>query len=248
MNQQPDKFFRDKLHDYQKPVSSEAWNRISQNLDEKRRPRLWLKVAAAIAFLATTSILLYPQFNRDNTVASTDRTTSATADQAETATQSAPIADATASEEITSVQEIKKNLPPAEPSIRKKGSKPKKVATAPEEPLQVHEVASTDTQTLEQSNEDQRAIVATSAEESVVEQSRSVTIVFSAQEVNEKYLVKNNDMGATSNDKSSSTLKKLLDKAYDLKHNQDPLGGLRQKKDEILAMNFRNEKQRTQND
>jgi hypothetical protein len=42
-------------------------------------------------------------------------------------------------------------------------------------------------------------------------------------------------------------LRKLLDKAYDLKHNQDPLGDLRQKKNEIFALNFKNDKQRSEN-
>jgi hypothetical protein len=53
---------------------------------------------------------------------------------------------------------------------------------------------------------------------------------------------------ATPELKKPSTLKKLLDKAYDLKHNQDAFGELRQKKNEILALNFKNEKQqRNQN-
>jgi hypothetical protein len=40
---------------------------------------------------------------------------------------------------------------------------------------------------------------------------------------------------------------KLLKKANNLTSNQDPLGELRQKKSEILALNFKNDKQRGQN-
>ena len=40
---------------------------------------------------------------------------------------------------------------------------------------------------------------------------------------------------------------KLLKKANDLKNNHDPMGELRQKKNEILALNFKGEKQRGQN-
>jgi hypothetical protein len=76
---------------------------------------------------------------------------------------------------------------------------------------------------------------------------KRLTIVFSAQEVNEKYLTKNAETEATSEEKESSTLKKVLDKAYDLTHNQDPIGELRQKKNEILAMNFKNDTQRNEN-
>jgi hypothetical protein len=74
-----------------------------------------------------------------------------------------------------------------------------------------------------------------------------VTLIYSAEEVNEKYLNKKALAEATSDNKKPSTLRKLFDKAYDLKHNQDPFGDLRQKKNEILALNFKNEKQRSQN-
>jgi hypothetical protein len=65
--------------------------------------------------------------------------------------------------------------------------------------------------------------------------------------VNAKYLDKKSLAEATSNEKKPSRLRKLLDKAYDLKHNQEPFADLRQKKNEILALNFKNEKQPSQN-
>ena len=64
-------------------------------------------------------------------------------------------------------------------------------------------------------------------------------IIFAAEDIDTKYLDKKALAEATSDAKKSSTLKKLLDKAYDLKYNQDPFGDLRQKKNEILALNFR---------
>jgi hypothetical protein len=74
------------------------------------------------------------------------------------------------------------------------------------------------------------------------------TLVLNAEEVNEKYLHKKNSEGdATSENKKSSTLQRLLSKVSDLKHNQDPFGELRQKKNEILALNLKSEKQRNQN-
>jgi hypothetical protein len=76
---------------------------------------------------------------------------------------------------------------------------------------------------------------------------RSVTLIFDAEQVNEKFLNKNLIVKATPEEKKPSTLRKLLDKAYDLKHNQDPLGNLRQRKNEIFALNFKNDKQRSEN-
>jgi hypothetical protein len=247
MNQQPDKFFRDKLHGYEKSISSEAWNRIAQNLDQKKGRGLWVKVAAAIALLATTGILLYPALRSDNTIAITEKITPAPVDERATVTSPPAIADTTQPAEKNDAQQTNKTtLHPQQPIHRNKLQR-KKSATAPDEGLQIPEVASADIQPVEKPKEDEPVVATTSTEEKVIEQSSGVTIVFSTEEVN-KYLTKNEDIDATSHDKSSSTFKKLLDKAYDLKHNQDPLGGLRQKKNEILAMNFRNEKERTQND
>ena len=245
MNQQPDKFFRDKLHDYQKSVSPEAWNRISQNLEKKNRAGLWLKVAASVLLLAITGILLYPRLKNDNSAAITETVAPPPVEQPAVVTQPAPIADA--------IQPAQKENAPRKNPARAKHLRPDKntppseeSVTAPaEEALQLPELTSTDLRPVESLEEDNQRIAST--EEKVGEPSKGITIVFSAEEVNKKYLIKKED-DATSGNKSSSTLQKLLDKAYDLKHNQDPLGGLRQKKDEILAMNFRNDRQRTQND
>jgi len=78
--------------------------------------------------------------------------------------------------------------------------------------------------------------------------SQGVTLTYSAKEVS-AYLDKNFDGDATDDDKKQSTLKKLLQKANDLKTNQDTFGELRQRKNEILALNFKNDKrgQKTRN-
>jgi hypothetical protein len=75
-----------------------------------------------------------------------------------------------------------------------------------------------------------------------------VTLSYTTEDVS-TYLNKNIDDEATDDDKKQSTLKKLLHKANDLKTNQDPFGDLRQRKNEILALNFKNDKrgQKTRN-
>lgn len=75
-----------------------------------------------------------------------------------------------------------------------------------------------------------------------------VTLNYTTEDVS-AYLNINTDNEATDDDKKQSTLKKLLQKANDLKTNQDPIGELRQRKNEILALNFKNDKrgQKTRN-
>ncbi len=74
-----------------------------------------------------------------------------------------------------------------------------------------------------------------------------IVLIYSAKEVNEKYLDKKALAQATSDNGKPSTLQKLLSKAYELKTTSSPMADLRQMKDEIFALNFRGEKQRTQN-
>jgi hypothetical protein len=73
------------------------------------------------------------------------------------------------------------------------------------------------------------------------EKASGITLTITVDEAN-KYLDKNALAQATSEERKSSTFKKLLKKANDLKSNQDPFGDLREKKNEILALNFKNEK------
>ncbi len=100
--------------------------------------------------------------------------------------------------------------------------------------------------TLTSSAKELPEIVAPEAAHSSTPAIQNITLVFTAEEVDE-YLVKKEIAKATSDGKKTSTLMKVLKKASNLKNNQDPLGELRQKKNEILALNFKSEKQRGQN-
>jgi len=84
--------------------------------------------------------------------------------------------------------------------------------------------------------------------DAAVNTSKSVTLTYSTADVS-AYLNKNTEDEATEDERKQSTLKKLLQKANDLKTNQDPFGELRQRKNEILALNFMNDKrgQKTRN-
>jgi hypothetical protein len=72
-------------------------------------------------------------------------------------------------------------------------------------------------------------------------ESTSFTIIITAEQTKE-YLKESATSEATPGLEKTSTFKKLLKKASDLSTNQDPFGELRQKKNELLALNFRSEK------
>jgi hypothetical protein len=66
----------------------------------------------------------------------------------------------------------------------------------------------------------------------------SKTIVYTAEEVNAKFLRKKSPSEATVSPEKSSGIQKLMGLAYTLKNPDNGIGDLRQKKDEILALNF----------
>lgn len=254
MNQQPDKFFHDKLHGYQKPASGEAWNRIASNLQKKRRDVIWMRAAAAVALLATASILLYPRMAADPATLIAEKNT---AEQGTENNALTPSDTATHPQRNADAHREPIAANPDEAPARNKASKPAKQVPKQKQVNSAHEPEVTSTESVEVTqtapidiipeNNVAAAFDENTADRVDSQKSQKVTIVFTAEEVNEKYLVKNSDAEATPETEETSGLKKLLDKAYDLKHNRDFLGELRQKKNEILAMNFKNEK-RTQND
>jgi hypothetical protein len=254
MNQQPDKLFREKLAGLNRPVPASAWSRVEANLDKKKNKGLWLKIAASLLILFVASFVIWNYWSADN-----DR--ELTSKRIQPKPEKAPLKQEVtvpieAEEKIPAIQESKtavKNFKKASP--KKSLDKPAESKQVIMEDLKVIQQETTIATIspvepkLPENFETQ--IIATTQPTSTVQnidfEEDGVTLVYSIDEVNAKYLDKKSLADATSDVKKPSTLRKLLDKAYDLKNNQDPFGDLRQKKNEILALNFKSEKQRSQN-
>lgn len=254
MKQQPDKLFRDKLERYQKAAPASAWDRIAAAQAKKKGGKLWLKVAAALLLLTcATAIFLttHKDGRPEHELAANDGQSPvagpATDGQrdADTPTQGSSPASGEAGPLPRSEAPVTA-APSRTTPEKKQASRTHKVAEAAKEAAADNAVAMRRTEAAAISTdapalgvvESTPAAKATNVPASVP---ASVTLVYSAAEVS-AYLNKNNDDEATADDKKQSTLKKLLQKANDLKTNQDPFGELRQRKNEILALNFKNDK------
>jgi hypothetical protein len=252
MNQQPDKLFRDKLQSYQRPVPPMVWKRIAEKHTLRDRKLLWLKMAASVLLLATAGALIFPFLNDQASPVAENKqeTTPVTIDSlagrhVEKTEQPAMQHDTSTNtaEKARKAPSIAKEHAAKQPSgsLRRVLSEKLQQTTPPVNfSSEVEPVISPELTT-------QLTSAPTPADDEIAPR-KTVTIVFTAEEVNQKYLSRPNGAQATSEGKESSRLQNLLDKAQDLKHNQDPLGEIRQKKNEILAMNFRKEKLSTQND
>lgn len=251
MNQQPDKFFRDKLEGFQKNPPASAWDKIAAAQNKKKSKGLWWRIAATFLLLAAAAYLLLPA-NRIEPDATLAETGNAHNDLPDTTKKQPSIEDLTKKVEPAKEtpdhiahNNINKN------SVNKKRTAKNKNETEAVSPSDEQADRNNGVPTVPEDKDSESKAVAV-AEIGVNKNSnhpaeiKHVTLTYSAQDVSE-YLNKTSLADATSEEKKPSTLKKLLKKANDLNTNQDPLGELRQRKNEILALNFRNDKQRGQN-
>jgi hypothetical protein len=236
--QQPDKFFREKLQHYQKPAPQGAWNRIESALEKKTAPKfVWWKIAAVFFLIAGAAYLLW--FNDTNAsqppLARAEDQPTNIPEKPEEIKPKKPVEDQLKAalekknpETTRSPQSVKRVLQPTKEEAKNLTAMKTEPIVA-EEPDLLDQVQSHGTVSHTVSDFETQATKST------------ITLTFSFEETSQ-YLNKNALAEATTNEKKPSSLKKFLKKANDLKSNQDPFGDLRERKNEILALNFKNDK------
>jgi hypothetical protein len=240
MNQQPDKIFRDKLNNLQRPAPAAAWDRIETNLKKNNtKTGWWWKVAASLLLLAIATYILWPAKSIDQPLATTAKQDQIAASESneDTNASTAPLVNKTDS--VSVEHQPGKKLLATKASVKRKSvreSVPAKETTAQALDTTIAVAQNDESLTgVEPTDEQTTTPPVASAKP------KGLKLQFSAAETN-KYLDENALAQATSEGKKPSTFKKLLKKANELKSNQDPFGDLREKKNEILALNFKNEK------
>jgi hypothetical protein len=226
MTSQPEKLFRNKLENFQKPASPAAWNRIEAGLDNRQPKGLWLKIAAGVLLVSVATFLLWP--------------TSHTNDTNVLAKASNPVVKPQESTPESTVPQ-QASLQVAEQTVSKKKIRPKEIKEIMEDvPVFAAEIV-----TPNENNEwveteiPAQVVPAAARPEEVL---ASTTLVYPAEEVNARFLKKESPVQATPEEKKSSGIQNLMGLAYDLKHTESGIGDLRQKKNEILALNFKEDK------
>lgn len=247
MKQQPDKLFFDKLNTFSKDAPPTAWNDIEQGLNRGKKKFLWLSVAASVSAVALAGFLFF-QGNVATTDTIADSKPVSKSKPAE-ALSNGVVAEST---DKTNMPEIKTtHIAATEKRVEKKRPSKEQASQVTLAAPSVAITDLTDAETLEGSPKVDEPVIAAYSEPTQLafqasEEKDNITIVLTADETKNYLTIKNKTVHATSEEKKSSTLKKLLKKAADLKVNQDPFGELRQRKNEILALNFKSDKQRGQ--
>lgn len=242
MKQQPDNLFRDKLENFQLNAPANAWSKIEAGLDKSSNKGFWFKIAAGITVFATAGILLWTTTSQQDEMLATQSTDAQTDPHSLQSTQE--------------VQEVVPELPVvALNSETQQKLQPSKPTNKKSDAVHHDHVLLTQTTTPAEDNVvSVTAIVSapnahavadlTSPEQEVVpgESQPSVYLVYTANEVNEKYLRQSSAVDATSDDKKTSRIQMLMSVANNLKNGDGGFTDLRQMKDEIFALNFLDDK------
>lgn len=219
MTSQPDKLFRDKLENFQRPAPVAAWDKIEHNLSRPDKKIIWMRIAAGIALLTAATIVLWPAGEEKQRIA---------VKQDET-----PVLKKETQENKTLPENTKDELttPPHVAQAERKDAKRQPSITPIPEKNEV--------------KQDQIAIPVIPQEELVAEvnvpeekETPSTTIIYTTAEVNAKFLKKKLPPEATPDAKDASGIQKLIGLAYAAKNSEAGLGDLRQKKDDLFALNF----------
>ncbi len=243
-NQQPDKFFREKLADYHKPAPVGAWDKIESSLKKSETKFAWWKVAASLLLLAAIAYVLWLQTSSPNT-----QPISQTRPEIESPSDKSIDPKIDSPEKSKNPDELETEQASISIGAKDKKSSDKKVRS---KPIGAHKKNSSEVTSIgPASTEENFEPVETPSPETVssevvpsiqpIKKSSSITMTITTEET-DKYLDKNALAEATSKERKSSTFKKLLKKANELTTNQDPFGDLRVKKNEILALKFKNDK------
>ncbi len=224
MTTQPDKLFQHKLNDFQQQAPHAAWERIEAGLDKSNSKPRWIKIAASLVVLAVATFLLWPNessYSKLSLTGTNDPVKKTDAIKKNTIKLTVPT--------IGTEKRTEKETKPHDKVYKKN----KLSLTANVKEIAIENINAP----IEQPEIEAPAVVAVTDIHSA-EISPSKTIIYTAGEVNAKFLRKKLPGEATTEEKKSSGIQKLMGYAYTLKNNNNGMGDLRQKKDEILALNF----------
>jgi hypothetical protein len=231
MKQQPDNLFREKLENLRLEVPANAWSRIEAGLDKPSYKGLWMKIAAGLLLLAVAGVLIWNVTGKEEikTLASSPPDEKIGIDESannKVNEQALALNDKPKQEFSKSVMEKKNRTSPLAASTTLASETQTKAVTS------TTETVATEISTPE-------------TNQTLSETQTAVYLVYTAEEVNQKYLRKPPEDDATQEDKKSSRMQMLMGVAMNLKNGDGGLGDLRQIKDEILALNFLDEKKQS---
>jgi hypothetical protein len=255
MTSPPDKLFRDRLENYNKQAPPSAWNRIESGLDHKRTHRTWMKIAAGLLLLIAASTLIWRGDEKISVAEKPGDIKEEITGQLENNRKGVyPEKDVKPEvlkrdAEIT-LSQAASNFSQSSSTAKKKrikGATPINPASLPNHP----DIATTaSTPASEELPENPVDITEGGTELQVIsgeikEDAIGTNITYTAKEVNAKFLKQVTPSDATPEKKTTSGFQKVIDRAFELTHEESLLAELREKKNEWLSINISSKQRET---
>lgn len=245
MTSPPDKLFRDHLEQYHTPAPPAAWDKIEAGLGQRQTRRIWMKVAAGITILLAASVMLWPKPETLPDVA-----IPMMKEIIITPSKSYESNVSNAEEEVKSITKIvpdQKNKTFRTKTNHKKQEDTGRYEIAIQQTSNMVEELITQPVTVkgEVIIQHETSIEISPSEPAMIDvpaTSSRPTLVYSAYDVQSRFLKKTITEKATPEGKSPSGLKKVMDIAASIKYDEGAYGNLRQKKNEILSLGFLDQK------
>ncbi len=225
-----DNFFKKKVEEASVEARPEAWQKLEANLSKKNNSLIWLRVAAAI-LLAGLFIASIIWLQKGETV-----------QQLSEVKKEVPVAPSTDSTEL-----IKEPVPI--PRLKTPGLKKEKNSRKQKPQMKGHE-----TVPLLPSTDHEEEIASVVKEEMKIESEEIIPQKILVASVDKPIVIeytlellpkKQTDVVADATEKKNN-LQKALEFAREAKNSDSPLGGLRQAKNDLFALNFKKDKQKKQ--
>jgi hypothetical protein len=224
-----DNFFKKKVEGLAIEPRPEAWSKLESNLSKKNKGLIWFRMAAAILFMGalTTSVIWMQKGKVSEQVAEQSKK-----EKPENVSGESKLKEGNVRQHASVNVEKNTGIVP------KSNLEKQKLAETPEPEVIQNKPAAG----LENLDPQIAALEAlqpeTVAAVTVVE--KPIVIEYRLESVN--YLKKETAVAETADKKNS--LQKAIDFAREAKNSDSPLGGLRQAKDDLFALNFKKDKQK----
>jgi hypothetical protein len=224
MSNKIDKLFNGKLADHSLTPSAEAWSRIESGLSKKNKFVIVWRVAAVFVLLGLlTGSWFYWQSKQNDSVTrlATKAPVTKEIPPEVKETKVAPLQKTESAPQVAADANQAKNKPVTHE--KKKLMQQPQVAINKPEPMKMEEIQPIKIKTAEVTQ--------------VAKTEKPIVIVFTLEPVTQ-----NTTAVAQATETEKPALKKIWDKALDIKNGDIELGGLRMAKNELFALDFRKDK------
>jgi len=226
MSNRLDNYFKERLRDHNTTPSSSAWGKVEAQISKKNNTATVLRIAAAIALIGLITIVLIDQQQ--------ESPAPAVSEKKNIQNQSPPVETPDKNKAVTAnntlTTESKKSQAAAHNRTERSAPTPQ-----PEKNLELEATVSQPTVVME-----------TIDAEQIVPQdkpkAKRIVIVYTLPTINKPA----QDVAVAEEDKRNG-LQRVMDVAMEVRASDSPLGQLREAKDDLFALEFKKDKNKTKN-